>query len=117
MKEQKDSKLAKRTSGEAQLLDIAREDLKLKKAMLSSIETSKKGEKFKTLTTILSNCFLMFQGLLANVYINPAPSRYMQQATAYRMHQNSWRPQYLQPQASHISPEPESILEELLNDK
>ena len=91
LKERKDSKLSKRTSGEAQLLDIAREELKLKKATLASIEASKEkhaatmqmfGENLQNLTYVISNGFGMLQRILsqpqssANMFMQPQPPTY-----------------------------------------
>eukprot|EP00794_Sanderia_malayensis_P020624 gene20624-22659_t len=108
LKEKKDSKLSKRTSGDAQLLDIAREELKLKKATLASIESSKEkhaatmdmfGENFKDLTKVISNGFGMLQQVLSNVNSNPPPNMFIQHPSPYPMHQNSWGPQYQQSQS------------------
>ena len=75
LKERKDSKLSKHTSAEGQLLDIAREELKLKKATLASIESSKEkraatmqmfGENLQNLTHVISHGFGMLQGILSH---------------------------------------------------
>ena len=91
LKERKDSKLSKRTSAKAQLLEIAREELKLKKASLTSIESSKGkhaatmqmfGENLKNLTHVISNGFGMLQGILsqpqssANMFLQTQPPTY-----------------------------------------
>ena len=124
LKEKKDSKLSKRTSAEAQLLDIAREELKLKKATLASIESSKQkhaatmqmfGENLQNLTSVISNGFGMLQGILSHPTNNP--NMYLQpQPPTYQTH--NWRQSYLQPPASgeHSQRKPNATFQEMIYD-
>ena len=123
LREKTDSKLSKRTSAEAQLLDIAREELKLKKATLASIEASKEkhaatmqmfGENLQNLTSVISNGFGMLQGILTqpsntNMYLQPQPP-------AYPAH--NWRQSYLQTSASRVNSKrnPSATFQEILYD-
>ena len=81
LKEKKDSKLTKRLSTEAQLLDTAKQEIAMKKRIMESIEESEKKheQQMKTftdsmnaLTSVIGNGFAMLQGLMQpQVQSNP----------------------------------------------
>ena len=124
LNEKKDSKLSKRTAADAQLLDMAREELKLKKAPLSSIQSSQEkhaatmqmfGEKLKNSTTVISNGFEMLQGILSHPTNNP--NTFLQpQSLTYQTH--NWGQSFFQPPASGESPalRPNATFQEILHD-
>ena len=102
LKSKRDSKLTKRTSSEAQLLESTRQEITVKKRIVESIELAEKkheeqmekfNENMNSLTAVIGNGFAMIQMMMQNQINQQGPSHFVNQQPfhSHQLYRGNWQ--------------------------